>query len=543
MSTKEVRFAVMIDSTFLKKWQIECIQKLVAIKDVQLNCFFINDDVEKNFNIKSSIGYRFLERSIRNKGALEVQAISNYFPVSKIIPLKPEKDRFYTVLNQQDLEIIKSHNLDFILRFGFGILKRDVLTVPKYGIWSFHHADHELIRGGPTGFWDIHLNHHTNGAMLQRLTNQLDAGIILKSGLIKTSKHSFKENVNRILMLSTDWPAQVVKQYLLNKNTQDFPIHPIQKKATLYKTPNNLQVLSFLSILILNKLKFHWNELFIAEFWNIGVAKQEISTFSNQQVGEIDWAPQPPKGKYRADPFANSKDSESILYESFNYKTFKGEIHQIKYHGNNWSKSEIVLQSENHLSYPYCIKEDEKVYLLPESHESGKLILKCLSDGTENKLLSGAWLDPTLIKYQSKWWLFCSHKKAPNEQLYLFFAEQIEGPYIAHTLNPVITDVRNARPAGTPFIKNGKLYRPAQNCLNTYGGSIRIQELIVLTETNYEEQTVNELFPNLRSDYPSGIHTIASFGNYTLIDGKKHQFSLTNLVTSSKRKLNRLLKR
>lgn len=94
MSTKEVRFAVMIDSTFLKKWQIECIQKLVAIKDVQLNCFFINDDVEKNFNFKSSIGYRFLERSIRNKGALEVQAISNYFPVSKIIPLKPEKDRF-----------------------------------------------------------------------------------------------------------------------------------------------------------------------------------------------------------------------------------------------------------------------------------------------------------------------------------------------------------------------------------------------------------------------------------------------------------------
>ena len=48
-----------------------------------------------------------------------------------------------------------SHDLDVILRFGFNILRGEVLTSARYGIWSFHHGDNEFYRGGPPLFWEV----------------------------------------------------------------------------------------------------------------------------------------------------------------------------------------------------------------------------------------------------------------------------------------------------------------------------------------------------------------------------------------------------
>ena len=45
---------------------------------------------------------------------------------------------------------------------------------------------------------------------------------------------------------------------------------------------------------------------------------------------------------------------------------------------------------------------------------------------------------------------------------------------VTAALAAVKTDVRSARPAGTPFVYQGELYRPAQDCSRTYGGSIVI---------------------------------------------------------------------
>jgi len=30
-----------------------------------------------------------------------------------------------------------------------------LLNASKYGVWSFHHADNSINRGGPAGFWEI----------------------------------------------------------------------------------------------------------------------------------------------------------------------------------------------------------------------------------------------------------------------------------------------------------------------------------------------------------------------------------------------------
>ena len=93
-----------------------------------------------------------------------------------------------------------------------------------------------------------------------------------------------------------------------------------------------------------------------------------------------------------------------------------------------------------------------------------------------------------------------------------------------HAANPVKLDVRSARPAGTPFVHNGHLYRPAQDCSGSYGGKTVINRVIRLTPTEFEEEQVAVIKPYKNSPYPDGIHTISVAGNMTIIDGAKKVF-------------------
>lgn len=67
---------------------------------------------------------------------------------------------------------------DVAVRFGFGILKGDVLDAPEYGVLSFHHGDLREYRGMPSGFWEYLNGEDTAGVTLQRLSETLDGGEI-----------------------------------------------------------------------------------------------------------------------------------------------------------------------------------------------------------------------------------------------------------------------------------------------------------------------------------------------------------------------------
>jgi len=58
-------------------------------------------------------------------------------------------------LTMTDIELIRAERPGF-LRFGFNILRGDVLEVAPYGISSFHHGDEQHYRGQPPGSREIH---------------------------------------------------------------------------------------------------------------------------------------------------------------------------------------------------------------------------------------------------------------------------------------------------------------------------------------------------------------------------------------------------
>jgi hypothetical protein len=137
-------------------------------------------------------------------------------------------------------------------------------------------------------------------------------------------------------------------------------------------------------------------------------------------------------------------------------------------------------------------------------------------------LLDGvAGIDSTVFCYGGRWWLFAGIKDdGPNYKLHAWYADSLQGHWEPHAANPIKIDVRNARGAGTPFIHEGVLYRPAQDCAGGYGRAVVINRVDELTPTSFRERAVSTISPSPGSPYPLGIHTLSAFGDKTLIDGK-----------------------
>ncbi|MBK7221811.1 MAG: hypothetical protein IPH94_10950 [Saprospiraceae bacterium] len=56
--------------------------------------------------------------------------------------------KFSDFFTEKSVRELKAIEPDLLIRFGFRILRGEVLILPKYGIWSLHHGDNRINRGG-----------------------------------------------------------------------------------------------------------------------------------------------------------------------------------------------------------------------------------------------------------------------------------------------------------------------------------------------------------------------------------------------------------
>ena len=167
----------------------------------------------------------------------------------------------------------------------------------------------------------------------------------------------------------------------------------------------------------------------------------------------------------------------------------------------------MVLEKDYHLSYPFIFEWNNKYYMVPESRANKTIDLyECVEfpdkwNFKQHLMENISAVDTTLIHYANKWWLFTAiaenEAAAPNVELFLYYSDDLfGGEWNAHPLNPIISDVKSARPAGKLFIKDGKLFRPSQDCSTTYGYCFDLNEIEVLSETEYREKKTFSIKPN-----------------------------------------------
>ncbi len=546
---KKLRFGILCKSTDFQEWQARCIEFLMAhpqIEPVIVICESAELKEESafakylNYPWKNLL-FRVWNRFLVNIPSRRIKSMRNELGDCDQLVCETTKKKYSEYFQEEDIETIKNHQLDFILRFGFGIIRGEILNAARFGVWSFHHGDEQKYRGGPAGFWEIYNGDPVSGVILQRLTNKLDGGEVLFKGYFKTVAHSYVGNFDHLLANTVAWPLKVCKRLLLDGKLES---ELSQTNALIYKSPSNWQMLGMLSKLVINRIDFHLLGLFRAEEWNIGWVKgSTLDLIKQPDSFKPTFLPKPKRGTYKADPFGFIENGKKqVLFEDFDYSDMKGKVSQLDLESETAAP---ILEPDIHLSYPFILEHDGKRYFIPESFESQAIVLYELLDGSSKKvknLVEGvAAVDPTLLCFNEKWWLFFLPKEPANTELWIYFSNELTGQYEPHYLNPVKCDISSSRPAGSIFIENGKLYRPAQDCSKTYGGAIVLHEITQLSETEFKERQVGRLEPFKRSDYPDGLHTINQVGDITLIDSKRYIFLWSNFRFHLKNKFRKLL--
>lgn len=550
-----LKFAVMVNSMEVQQWQYDSIESLIKEGSSKPVLIILPD---KRSSAKPSFWKRLLEYPWQNlffrkyyqyffrPSNFKRKNIEELLDKVPVISCQVKKKKVSEYFTDEDINEIKSHEPDFILKFGFGILRGEILTACHMGIWSFHHGDEQKYRGVPPAFWEVFNRDPKSGAILQRLTEKLDSGVILRKGHFKTINHSWKGNLDQSISLSKNWPADVCRE-IVCQNTFPDQVEGVSTNAPIYKVPGNTTFVYFLLKQFINKLKFHFDEIFSVEVWQTGLVKARTADILSGlqytiEDEDVEWVKSKNNNSYYADGFAvKINERIMLLFEDYSYNTRKGHISAIWYseRNNNFSKPVIVLDEPWHLSYPFIFKHEGEIYCMPECKDHKNVELYKL-DVPSMKLVHYRTLikgleavDPTLIFHQNHWFLFFTSGEATNVELQIWHAEKLEDMFEPHVLNPVKSDISNSRPAGSLFYLDGKLYRPAQDASRTYGGRIIINEIKILTEDSFLEMAVNILEPPASF---VGLHNISFAGDYMYFDCKKMGFSTANFFYQLKRK-------
>ncbi len=267
------------------------------------------------------------------------------------------------------------------------------------------------------------------------------------------------------------------------------------------------------------------------EYWNIGVVEQSAGDIAARGItAPVRWLPPPSEGVLIADPgcLDGEGGGRTLFAEYLDYRAPRGEIWTADLApGQDMTEAVFrpLLATAHHMSYPRPFRHAGRTFLICESWQSGGIPMWERIGETWHErppLLQGRKVvDPTLLEWQGRWWLFCTFQAAgADSRLHIFHAPDPCGPWLPHAGNPVRIDPAGARPAGPVFAAGDALIRPAQDCSRTYGGAVVLHAITCLTPDAYDERTIRRIEPR-DAAYPHGLHTLCPAGPVTLIDGKR----------------------
>jgi hypothetical protein len=253
--------------------------------------------------------------------------------------------------------------------------------------------------------------------------------------------------------------------------------------------------------------------------------------------------------RFHADPFPfEDQGRRFVFFEDYPYPSRKGIIAVVEIDATGRPTApRIVLEQPCHLSYPFVFRHDDAIFMMPEMSGAGRIQLfraETLPDVWQpDRVLVPdiAASDPTMIRFGGLWWIFATVAGARGsswDQLCLFHAPELFGPWTAHKANPVLIDAGSARPAGAMWIENGRLMRVAQDSRKRYGDGLVICHVDRLDPEGYH-QTIERRIEAPRGSDADGVHTLSRSETLEAIDlrhrGVGRGFSLSSLFGSSSR--------
>lgn len=407
----------------------------------------------------------------------------------------------------------------------------ELFDCARYGIWSCEIGQGSLYLPGPSSFWPMLRRAWTTDCSVVIRTSDARMAARAYTSPTSTELWSLYGNRRYIYWKAVDIILRCLRE--LNCRGEGFinslGFHETSRSdSPTNRFPGNFQMIGFGG-----RLVTHWFRARLARIipgsqrkWSIMLRQRLPDRRFDDPAGYA--IVHCPTDRFYADPFLFEREGKTFLFfEDFRHADGYARISccEIKPNGSVSDPIE-VLNLPFHLSYPFVFEEEGSVFMVPESRASRSVVLYRAADFPsvwvpEAVLLDDIYaVDSTIYKANGKYWMFTSvsdGRFSNSDELSLFFSDELRGPWKSHAGNPVISDVRSARPAGAVFQHAGKLIRPSQDCSKAYGYGLVFSEIITLTETEYEERQIARLDPeSVRGN--SANHTYNRSGNLEVID-------------------------
>ena len=476
------------------------------------------------------LGYALLERldrwRVRNEALPPDLELVEVCPGIPTIQVAPELTRFSDRLTAEDVERVRLARLDLLIRVGFRILRGPILSVARHGVWSFHHGDNRLYRGGPAGVWEVLEDRFESGVTLQRLTEELDGGQVLARTICATRRFSFEQNQRNLLRHTSNLLLTSLERLHrgddpVQAESEDEPRWDAYSRP-LYRIPTNGDLWRHLPRLGRRYLRQRFRSAGRKFEWSLGwhyadSSEADAPSGVFHRYREI----RPPDGRFWADPFVVRDGSRWwMFFEEFQYARSQGEIGVWEFGPSGpVGRPRMVLRRPYHLSYPQVFSHAQRWWMLPEAASQRRVELYVADrfpDGwtLHATLLEGVKaMDATILSHEGIWYLFTSIE----DELHGFYAPDLFGPFRPHLANPLVSDVRRARMAGRFFHSRGRLFRPAQQGSPRYGSGLMIHEVLELTPRVYRERVIHGLEPEWDRKL-MGMHTLNAAEGLSVVD-------------------------
>src|SRR4051812_1590928 len=433
-------------------------------------------------------------------------------------------------LSPSALETFQSANLDLLIQIGGEYHANELSRVAKKGSWWI--SEPAEWRSTLAWFWAMYEDRQVFETLLkaispdgrQRILHRCVAAIDPDS--LVRNKTSKQRKIFELLIGELSDLQQSTSSDLDAADGGEIPEYAPRE----FLLPTNLDLTKFLLRWAYRGITKRIERTFWREHWFVAY-RSSVDSFptsvDSMQGFQIVASA---SDRFYADPFSIKKgDKTYLFFEDYPFDKGKGIISYVEIdESSNYTTPQIALEREYHLSYPHVFEHAGEIYMLPESLETRRVDLYRALDfpqewTLEKTLLDNvAAVDPTIFFHDGKVWLFVSgmrNEHCINEELFLFFSDSLTGDWTPHPANPIVSDVRRARPAGRIFVRDGQIIRPAQDCSTSYGRAVSFNRIDVLSETTYRETPVARIGPEWRAAN-RGTHTFNQSGKLQAVDGR-----------------------
>ncbi|MBJ6724249.1 glucosamine inositolphosphorylceramide transferase family protein [Geomesophilobacter sediminis] len=542
MSKRKLRIGLLMNGPVVHAWIYRVLERLAASGGAEIALVIYKESPPprglRELWVRRRRGVYFLfdllDRRLfrRPDSAFARVDASELLAGVPVLTVRPRQQGYLEEIEEAELEKIRGGDLDILIRFGFQVLAGGILGAARYGVWSHHHGDNRSYRGGPPGFWEVVRGTPVTGSILQLLNEELDGGQILCRSWSLTDWLSPTRNREHLFWSSSSFlPRQIERLHRMGAEAffasvagKNPPFSFYDRP--MYRVPANLEALG---LVVRHGVRVAARSLrkclYRDQWWLMFALSEQIPT-SLRRYRAI----APPKDRFWADPHLVYRQGKYYIFvEELVYRNRRAHISVLEMdEAGNYTAAVPVLERPYHLSYPFVFEWEGTWYMVPESSGNGTVELyECVEFPHRwrfrmNLMQGVRAVDATLHYADGRWWLFAALAEHPRSSIHtelcLFSSPELfTDRWTPHPENPIVSDARNARPAGRIFAQDGRLYRPAQNCSGRYGRGFNLNEITLLTQTEYREERVVSVEPNWRPGM-TATHTLSREHRLCVID-------------------------